>query len=409
MKTVTGKYSTAKIFTDLVEDEAVQQIRTLCDQSFTEGCRIRIMPDVHAGKGCTIGFTADLGDKVIPDIVGVDIGCGMLLVELGKLEVDYAKLDAVIRKGISNEQNEHTDIAGSFDELKHLYCYKALRNTDHIYHSIGTLGAGNHFIEADEDDEGNKYLVIHTGSRNLGVQVCEYYQKLAVREHDGTAEREQERKKLIRELKEAGRTSEISAALKQFEQKEYTPTLPAHLCYLTAETRNAYLHDMAICQRYAVNNRKVIADIILRELYDRTTDTFPHFETIHNYIDLEDNIIRKGAVSARKGERLLIPINMRDGSLICTGKGNEDWNCSAPHGAGRLFSRTAAKQRFNVSDYAEEMKGIYTTSVNADTLDECPMAYKPMESITQNIEPAVTIDKVIRPVYNFKAAEQKKY
>lgn len=404
MQQIKGRYATAKVYTDLIEDVATEQIRTLCDQSFVEGCSIRIMPDVHAGSGCVIGFTADLGQKVIPSIVGVDIGCGMLTVELGKEPIDYARLDQVVRQYIPAGNSVYATPVAEFPRLKELLIYNKLKSIDRIENSLGTLGGGNHFIEVDVDDEGNHYLVIHTGSRNLGKQVADYYQELAYDLLYGKFVEEARRRALIDEYKATGRTAELEQALKNFNA-EVNAQLPRNLCYLTGEAREAYLHDMKICQEYAVMNRRMIADRILTNLLGRGLDTFHSFQTIHNYIDHDSNIIRKGAVSAKAGEQLLIPINMRDGSLICRGKGNPDWNYSAPHGAGRLFSRGAARQNFTVEAYAKEMSGIYTTSVSENTLDECPMAYKPMDSIISNVEPTVEILKIIRPVYNFKAGD----
>ena len=402
MNQIIGRYATAIVYTDIIEETATEQIRTLCDQSFVEGCSIRIMPDVHAGTGCVIGFTADLGQRVIPSIVGVDIGCGMLTVELGKEPIDCAKLDTVIREYIPAGSVVHESPAAEFPKLKDLLIYDKLRNLPWIENSLGTLGGGNHFIEVDVDDDGNHYLVIHTGSRNLGKQVADYYQELAYDILYGKFIEQAQRRALIAEYKATGRTAELQQALKNFSV-EVDNQIPRNLCYLTGEAREAYLHDMKICQEYAVMNRRIIADRILTNLLGRGLDSFHSFQTIHNYIDHDSNIIRKGAVSAKKGEQLLIPINMRDGSLICLGKGNPEWNCSAPHGAGRLFSRGAARQNFTVEAYAKEMSGIYTTSVSEETLDECPMAYKPMDSIISNVEPTVEILKVIRPVYNFKA------
>ena len=404
MKQITGRYATASVYTDIIEETATEQIRQLCDQSFVEGCSIRIMPDVHAGTGCVIGFTADLGERVIPSIVGVDIGCGMLTVELGKETIDFAKLDQVVRQFIPAGSEVHETPAAEFPRLKDLLIYNKLRNLPWIENSLGTLGGGNHFIEVDVDDKGTHYLVIHTGSRNLGKQVADYYQELAYDILYGKIQEEEQRRALIAEYKAAGRTAELEQALTNL-RVEIENQIPKNLCYLTGDARAAYLHDMKICQEYAVMNRQIIADRILTNLLGRGLETFDSFQTIHNYIDHETNIIRKGAVSAKKGEQLLIPINMRDGSLLCLGKGNPEWNCSAPHGAGRLFSRGAARHNFTVEAYAKEMDGIYTTSVSEDTLDECPMAYKPMDSIVSNVAPTVEIVKVIRPVYNFKAGK----
>ena len=405
MKQITGRYATAIVYTDMIEETATEQIRQLCDQSFVEGCSIRIMPDVHAGTGCVIGFTADLGERVIPSIVGVDIGCGMLTVELGRENIDYARLDQVVRRFVPAGSCVHETPAAEFPRLKELLIYDKLRNIPWVENSLGTLGGGNHFIEVDVDDEGTYYLVIHTGSRNLGKQVAEYYQELAYDILFGKLNEEEQRRAMIAEYKAAGRTAELEQALKNFQAKVQEDQIPRNLCYLTGRARADYLHDMKICQEYAAMNRRIIADRILTNLLGRGLDTFHSFQTIHNYIDHETNIIRKGAVSAKKGEQLLIPINMRDGSLLCIGKGNPEWNCSAPHGAGRLISRGAARSAFTVEAYAKEMNGIYTTSVSEDTLDECPMAYKPMDSIVSNVEPTVEIVKVIRPVYNFKAGK----
>ena len=407
MKTITGKYSSAIVYTDVIEDTAEEQIKLLCDQPFAQGSRIRIMPDVHAGKGCVIGFTADLGDMVIPNIVGVDIGCGMYTVELGKIDIDYEKLDGAIRKNVPSGRNVHEGRIVRFPELLDLKCYRNLKDARRLERSIGTLGGGNHFIEADRDDDGNKYLVIHTGSRNLGTQVAEYYQSLAYELMCGKDKLFEQQNEMIERYKAEGRRSEIQSAIKalhrDFQAQECDT--PRELCYLTGEYREMYLHDMRICQEFASLNRVTIAQIILGEAFGMQLSDCPHFETIHNYIDMESNIVRKGAVSAKKGEKLLIPINMRDGSLICVGKGDPEWNCSAPHGAGRLFSRGTAKEKFTLDEFQNSMKGIFSTSVHLSTIDECPMAYKSMEDIVDNITPTAEIIRVIKPVYNFKAGD----
>ncbi len=407
MKTITGKYSSAIVYTDVIEDTAEEQIKLLCDQPFAQGSRIRIMPDVHAGKGCVIGFTADLGDMVIPNIVGVDIGCGMYTVELGKIDIDYEKLDGAIRKNVPSGRNVHEGRIVRFPELLDLKCYRNLKDARRLERSIGTLGGGNHFIEADRDDDGNKYLVIHTGSRNLGTQVAEYYQSLAYELMCGKDKLFEQQNEIIERYKAEGRRSEIQSAIKalhrDFQAQECDT--PRELCYLTGEYREMYLHDMRICQEFASLNRVTIAQIILGEAFGMQLSDCPHFETIHNYIDMESNIVRKGAVSAKKGEKLLIPINMRDGSLICVGKGDPEWNCSAPHGAGRLFSRGTAKEKFTLDEFQNSMEGIFSTSVHLSTIDECPMAYKSMEDIVDNITPTAEIIRVIKPVYNFKAGD----
>ncbi len=407
MKTITGKYSSAIVYTDVIEDTAEEQIKLLCDQPFAQGSRIRIMPDVHAGKGCVIGFTADLGDMVIPNIVGVDIGCGMYTVELGKIDIDYEELDGAIRKNVPSGRNVHEGRIVRFPELLDLKCYRNLKDARRLERSIGTLGGGNHFIEADRDDDGNKYLVIHTGSRNLGTQVAEYYQSLAYELMRGKDKLFEQQNEIIERYKAEGRRSEIQSAIKalhrDFQAQECDT--PRELCYLTGEYREMYLHDMRICQEFASLNRITIAQIILGEAFGMQLSDCPHFETIHNYIDMESNIVRKGAVSAKKGEKLLIPINMRDGSLICVGKGDTEWNCSAPHGAGRLFSRGTAKEKFTLDEFRNSMEGIFSTSVHLSTIDECPMAYKSMEGIVDNITPTAEIIRVIKPVYNFKAGD----
>lgn len=406
MKIIRGRFSEAIVYTDLVEESAISQVRTLCDQPFVKDCKIRVMPDVHSGSGCVIGFTADLGELVIPNIVGVDIGCGMLTVELGKNEPDYELLDQVIRQEIPAGRTVHDEPVTEFEKLQDLFCLRQLKNISWINCSIGTLGGGNHFIEVDKDDAGNFCLVIHTGSRNLGKQVAEYYQQLAIDKMIGKVSLEEKRRTLIRTYKSAGRSHKIQQALTQFRKGadgEGAP--PKELCYLSGHDRDAYLHDMKICQEYAALNRRTIAERIVRKAFHTELTALPFFETIHNYIDHESNMIRKGAVSAKLGEKLIIPINMRDGSLICIGKGNPEWNCSAPHGAGRLFSRAEARNRFSMSAYASEMDGVYTTSVCEETLDECPMAYKPIESILENISPTADVVTIVRPVYNFKASD----
>lgn len=404
---IRGQYTSAKIFSDTVEGAALDQIRALCDLPFAAGARVRVMPDVHAGAGCVIGFTADIRDSVIPNIVGVDIGCGMRTVLLGKGTFDFEKLDEAVRRYIPAGMDVHEGRIERFPALQQLHCYRDLKNSGRLERSLGTLGGGNHFIEADKDDDGNFYLVIHTGSRNLGKQVAELHQKLAIDLCSGKGDLFEARRELIARYKEEGRRTQIQAALAALEADfaARTPDFPPALCHLTGRWRDEYLDDMRICQQFARRNRELIAEILLRHWLGTDATQFETFETVHNYIDHDSGIIRKGAVSAKKGETLLIPINMRDGSLLCTGKGNEDWNCSAPHGAGRRYSRMKARELFSVEDYAREMQGIYTTSVSADTLDECPMAYKDMDEILANLEPTAAVQKIIRPVYNFKAGE----
>ena len=392
-----------KIFTDNIEEKALTQIHNLLAQPAFADCKVRIMPDVHAGKGCVIGFTADLGDKVIPNVVGVDIGCGMLTCDLGNVWIDLEKLDEVIREKIPFGMNVHEQAPAVFEELDDLLCIESLKNMSWLQNSLGTLGGGNHFIEVDVGNDNRKYLVIHTGSRNLGKQVADYYQSVAIeRINGGKADLNKKINQLISDYKARGREKEIAGAIMELRAGyAVTEKMPNELCYLTGEDRQHYLHDMGICQRFAVRNRAMIAETICQEMGWESN----RFETIHNYIDLESNIIRKGAISAKKGERVLIPINMRDGCIIGIGKGNEDWNCSAPHGAGRVMPRMQAKRTVSMNAYRESMYGIFSTSVTEDTLDECPMAYKPMEEILKNIEPTVEVEQIIKPVYNFKAGE----
>ena len=393
-----------KIFTQNIEQEALDQINTLMEQPAFSDCKFRIMPDVHAGAGCVIGFTADLGGKVIPNIVGVDIGCGMLTIGLGKIDIDYAKLDEVIRKFVPCGYNIHDGRKVKFEKLQQLKCYRELKDTKRFERSIGTLGGGNHFIEIDEGTDGAKYLVIHTGSRNLGKQVADYYQNLAVELMQGKDELLAKQEQLIADYKAQGRKKEIQDAIKELH-RTWRPNeidIPRDLCYLTGKYREDYLHDMRICQEFARLNRNHIALIIADQMGWEVLDIF---ETIHNYIEFETNMVRKGAISAKAGEKLLIPINMRDGCIVGIGKGNDDWNQSAPHGAGRIMSRHKAREVVSLDAFKEAMDGIFTTSVSAETIDEAPMVYKPMDEIVENIKDTVDILEIIKPVYNFKASE----
>ena len=398
-----------KIFTENIEEEALKQINTLIAQPAFQDCKIRIMPDVHAGKGCVIGFTADLGDKVIPNIVGVDIGCGMRTVELGKVDIDFEKLDRVIRDKIPYGLDVNKEPSTPFN-LRELRCYDHLHDIDWLDRSCGSLGGGNHFIEIDEDSEGNKYLVIHTGSRNLGKQVADYYQSVAIENLNGKERLKEATNKLIAEYKETGREKDISKALSDLK-KTFQPSvsIPNELCYLEGQWRDDYLHDMSYCQFFAYMNRTEIANRIVSanciHLVGKEISRWTNFDTIHNYVDLKDNIVRKGAISSKKGEQVLIPMNMRDGCIIGIGKGNPDWNYSAPHGAGRVMSRAKAKESVSLDEYKASMQGIYSTSVDISTIDESPMAYKPMDEIIRNIKDTVEIERIIKPIYNFKAGD----
>ena len=401
--------SNLKIFTENIEPEALNQVYTLIKQPAFADCKVRIMPDVHAGAGCVIGFTADLGEKVIPNIVGVDIGCGMLTVELGNIDLDLATVDQIIRAKVPSGRNVHEGRPFAFDRLKELRCYRELKDTKRLERSIGTLGGGYHFIEVDVDEDGTKYLIIHTGSRNLGKQVAEYYQNLAIEIMQGKDELYAKQEQLIVEYKAQGRRKEIQKAIKELHRK-FNPNplnIPKDLCYLTGKYREDYLHDMEICQHFASLNRYHIANTIVSDLFgaDIAYWKLPMFETIHNYIEFGTNMVRKGAISAKAGEPLLIPINMRDGCILGKGKGNDDWNCSAPHGAGRIMSRSKAKEIVSLKEFEDSMQGIFTTSVGQSTIDEAPMVYKPMAEIVENIADTVEIVKIIKPIYNFKASE----
>lgn len=391
-----------KIFTDDIEQKALEQVETLCRQPAFADCKVRIMPDVHAGAGCVIGFTADLGKKVIPNVVGVDIGCGMLTVALGKIDIDFNELDRVIRQFIPCGMNVHED-AFVFDisDLG-LVCDLKLKKKDWLNASLGTLGGGNHFIEIDADEDGNKYLVIHSGSRNLGKQVCEIYQERAVR-NCSQNKRDDVIKNAILALKAAGRESEIEETIRNIKADVRFADVPKELCYLDGQDREDYLHDMKACQFFAFLNRGVMSRIIIESMGWENAATF---ETVHNYIG-DDNIVRKGAIAAYKGQRVLIPMNMRDGCIIGIGKGNEDWNNSAPHGAGRIMSRKQAKSTISLNEYKSSMDGVYSTCIDESTLDESPMAYKPMDEILRYIEPTVEIERIIKPIYNFKAQDER--
>ena len=399
---ITGKFNTAVCYTSEIEPTAYEQIETVCNEEAFSNSKIRIMPDVHAGKGCTIGTTMTIVDKVVPNMVGVDIGCGMYTISLGKINIDFEKFDEAAHS-VPCGRNIWDSRQRKFD-LTRLRCYRNLKHSKRLEKSLGTLGGGNHFIEIDVDDDGNKYLVIHSGSRNLGKQVAEFYQHLAIDLNLGKEEHFKKREEIIRTYKEQGRKNEIQDALKQLERewKRKEPTMPYELCYLYGTFMDDYLNDIDICQEFARQNREIIAE----KLLDQTGLVgYDAFQTIHNYIDVDAMILRKGSVSAKDGEKLLIPINMRDGSLICIGKGNKEWNCSAPHGAGRIMSRSTAFEKLTMEEYEKQMEGIYTSCVNTSTLDESPMAYKNMDEIVANIEPTAEIIAHIKPIYNFKAAE----
>ena len=382
---IKGQFNTAKVFTDSLEEKAIAQIRELCNQEFTKGSVIRIMPDAHLGAGCTIGTTMTVTDKIVPNLVGVDIGCGIETIRLKQREMDLERLDQIIHRsipaGFNIRKREHRYVENI--DFNRLVCKNHV-NLKRARLSIGTLGGGNHFIEVNRDEDGALYLVVHSGSRHLGKQVADHYQKLAYTElTKGAGEYGQGKKKGRRGVKQKTGPGKISR----------------HLAYLEGESYDNYLHDMKIIQRYASYNRKAIVDEIINRM---GLEVEEQLTTIHNYIDLDSMILRKGAISAREGEKIIIPINMRDGSLLCIGKGNKDWNYSAPHGAGRLMSRREARRVLDLKEFKESMKGIYTTTANRSTLDECALAYKPMDEIINNIQDAAEVIAILTPIYNFK-------
>ena len=400
MLTIQGKVNTAVCYATVIEDMAIEQIRRMCDYALTEGSRIRIMPDVHAGAGCTVGTTMTVTDKACPNIVGVDIGCGIYTVHLQETDIDFERMDRAAHM-IPSGMNVWDGRKAHFD-LTQLTCYRSLKDAGRMERSLGTLGGGNHFIEVDRASDGSFYLVIHSGSRNLGKQVAEWHQNRAVDLHMGKDAFFRERDEIIRTYKEQGRRSEIQQKLKEMERafEGQVLSVPPDICWLTGTYLADYLHDVEICQRFARVNRELMAEILLRETGLTAVDAF---HTIHNYIDTDEMILRKGAIAAHAGERVLIPINMRDGSVLAVGKGNPEWNFSAPHGAGRLMSRSEAREKLRMEDFTASMEGVYTTSVKPETIDESPMAYKSLKDIVDVIRDTVDIVEIIRPVYNFKA------
>ena len=406
MKEVNGRYNSAKVFTDVVEDSAIAQVKELCDQEFVRNEKIRIMPDAHAGAGCVIGTTMTITDKIVPNLVGVDIGCGMETVKIKGKHIELMQLDKLIYRAIPSGFDVR-DTAHRYAEqidLTELKCRHYV-NLDRAEKSLGTLGGGNHFIEADKGGDGSVYIVVHSGSRHLGVEVAKYYQEMGYKQLVSEyVTNKDEENKLIEELKTLGRQQDIQNEIAKLRNGKTVP-VPKHLAYVSGELFKDYIHDMRIVQRFAELNRKAMMDEILKGMGLKAEE---QFTTIHNYIDTENMILRKGSVSAQAGEKLIIPINMRDGSLICKGMGNPEWNYSAPHGAGRLMSRSAARESFTVSEFKKQMKGIYSTSVCSGTLDECPMAYKGMEDIVNNIGDTAEIVSIIKPIYNFKAKDEDK-
>ena len=402
LEIIEGKINSAISFAKIMEDTARAQIQQMCDYEFTRDSKIRIMPDVHSGKGCTIGTTMTITDKAVPNIVGVDIGCGMFTVKLETDSIDFEKFDEAAHF-IPSGRNVWGGRQTRFN-LQELLCYRSLNDTRRMERSLGTLGGGNHFIEIDKANDGTFYLVIHSGSRNLGKQVAEIYQKLAVDLAIGKEEMFKRQEEIITEYKAQGRRSEIQEAIKELHRqfKVKHSEVPHELCWVYGKYFEDYLHDIKICQEFAKINRELMAKILLERTGISGGESF---HTTHNYIDTDEMILRKGAIAAHHGEKVLIPINMRDGSIIAVGKGNPDWNYSAPHGAGRIMSRMQAKSSLQMSDYKKSMEGIYTTSINENTIDEAPMAYKSLEDILDVIDETVDVIEILKPVYNFKASD----
>lgn len=397
---IKGKYNTARVYTDNIEEEAYKQILNMMNQKFCEGSNVAIMPDTHAGAGCTIGTTMTINDKIVPNLVGVDVGCGMLVLKVARnFLFDLARLDMIVRDRIPSGMN-YRNAAHRFAKCTKIEDILAPINTGRCMMSVGTLGGGNHFIEVDEDEDGIRYIVIHSGSRHLGVEICRHYQDKAIKYH---SKNDAARNEIIRRCKDEGRQADIEKELKSFNER--TEKIPNELAYLEGKDMEDYIHDMAIAQRYAMYNREAMMDEIIRGLEIPEDAILDKFCTIHNYIDTKSMILRKGAISLNKDEVAIIPISMAYGSLIVRGKGNSEWNFSGPHGAGRLMSRSKAKETLNMDDFRESMKGIFTTCISQSTIDESAMAYKPADEIIGNIGPTAEIINIVKPVYNFKASE----
>ena len=398
---IAGKCGEAKCYATEIEEGCIEQIKTMLDMPFVKNANVAIMPDAHAGKGCTIGTTMKVTDSIVPNLVGVDIGCGMLTAEVGRKQIDLSGFDDAcheIPSGFSVWEGRKETF-----ELEELKCYRQLRDTKRVQRSLGTLGGGNHFIEIDRSTDGMQRIVIHSGSRNLGKQIAEYYQNLAIELHSGMEEYYERKDEIIKTYKAQGRRKEIQSALKELiaEYNSENPDVPSDLCWLSGKYMEDYLHDVKLCQDFALRNR----ERMLKEILARTgLDASSAFHTIHNYIDVDEMVLRKGAISAKDGETVLIPLNMRDGSILAKGQGNKDWNISAPHGAGRIMSRSVARKTINFKDYQEAMEGIYSTSVCESTIDESPFAYKSIEDIINPIKEAVNIIDIMKPIYNFKAS-----
>lgn len=405
MMTIYGKYTNAIVYADILDDKTKEQIKLLVDQDFMKDLKVRIMADCHTGAGCVIGTTLEIKDKIVPNLVGVDIGCGMLCVNLGKIQIDFEELDNFIHNNIPAGMNVNEDITKANVVLEALKCINKINKITYLKKSLGSLGGGNHFIEIDVNSKDEYYLVIHTGSRNLGKQVAEIYQNKAIQYHEDRLFNKKEAiNKVVTEYKKTGRQKEIKAEIQKISQMCIQLSMPKELCYLEGSDFNDYMYDMEMCQKFATENRIEIARRITNHL-GLNIDELDKFETIHNYINMNDKILRKGSISAYDNEIVLIPMNMRDGCIIAKGKSNSDYNYSAPHGAGRVMSRGEAFRTLTVENFKKSMEGIYTTTANETTLDESPFVYKPMESILNNIKDTVDVLEIIKPVYNFKSAE----
>jgi len=402
---IQGKYNNAKVFASNIDSGTLDQVTNLLNQEFTKDSKIRIMPDCHVGAGCVIGTTMTIHDKIVPNLVGVDIGCGMFTVKIGKVKINFPEFDDYIKRNIPAGREVHPKARKIKTDIEKLKCYNELKKHNHFFKSIGTLGGGNHFIEVDVDDEENKYLIVHSGSRNLGKQIAEHYQIKAYEYHQSKVfDKEAEVQRIINEYKNTKKEKQIQKAINKIKNMEVTPPIPKDLCYLEGKLFDDYIHDMRIAQDYASENRREMIKVLL-DYFRLDLQDLEHFETIHNYINMDDMILRKGAISAYSGEIVLIPINMRDGCIIARGKGNPDYNYSAPHGAGRILSRRQAQKELSLMDFKNTMEGIYSSTITLETLDEAPFAYKPIEDILDNINDTVEVLKIIKPIYNFKAKE----
>ena len=403
---IKGDFNEAEVFTENIDKETISQIKQLLDQEFVKNSNIRVMPDCHKGAGCVIGTTMTIKDKIVPNLVGVDIGCGVLCVELGDIDLNLDKIDDFIKNNIPHGFNiNNKAVVDYIDKILKIRCINNIKKKPEEFNrALGSLGGGNHFIEIDKDDFNNKYLVIHSGSRNIGLQVAKHYQDVGYNNLNyNNSEYEEKSKEIIESYKKSGKKKKIEKELKKLKEfLKIESKIPKDLCYVQGQDLDDYLHDMDIVQRYASKNRELMAEKIV-EFIGLDYESLNKFESIHNYIEVDKYMLRKGAISAYEGEDVLIPINMRDGVIIGKGKGNPNWNYSAPHGAGRILSRAEAKNKIHMNDYKASMKDIFTTCVNVSTLDEAPQAYKPIEEIINNITDTVDIKKIIKPIYNFKS------